>query len=441
VSRSLIASVENRLRNLRYSYLFTPAIVALAFAGLAVLMTSIDDVTGRGFSERTFPGGATAARNVLATIATSLATVAGVSFSITVLSLQLVSQQFTPRALRTFLGDRLNQVVAGIFIGVFLYCLVVMRSIPDDAPFEAGASVLLAMALAFVALGALLVFISNMGRSIQVSDISDRIGHGTLRSIGRLYPEEYGRPLRSEDAEELVRAWRGEREPALVFPERPGFVQALDDLPTTIEGDSFRVHVLVSPGDFVTEAHPLAAVWTDADAEECAVALRRGIAVTAERDLEQDTGYGIRQLADIAVKALSTSVNDPTTATTCIGYLQAILERLAQRAWPADVRRIDERDVTIVFRTTRFDEYTESFVQIGRYAQDARVVHALLRACLRVAEAAERVGADDRVEIVRAVAGRILARADDLDEAEREQMEETIRRLPAGQPASSPASA
>jgi len=430
VSRSLLAAVSNSVRNLRYSYLFLPALVALAFAGLGVVMAVVDGLVAERLTRLAFPGGPSAARSLLATIATSAATVAGVSFSITVVTLQLVSQQFSPRALRTFLGDRLNQIVAGIFIGVFLYCLVLMRSIRDDGEFAAGISVLLAIVLAFVALAALLVFINHMGHAIQVSEISDRIAYATLQSIERLFPEEYGDPVASDDADEVVAAWRRDGEPTLVYPRRPGFVQAVDDIPSTIEGRSFRIEILVSPGDFVTERHPLAAVWTDADAEACSVALRRAVAVSNERDLHQDTAYGVRQLADIAVKALSPSVNDPTTATTCVGYLQGILERLAERRWPADVRRFEDRDVTIVFRAPAFREYVEALVQIGRYAEDARVVHSLVAACQRIAEAAAEANAPDRVAAVVDAAERIVARADALDETERAQIEELVRALP-----------
>ncbi|MDQ3669062.1 MAG: DUF2254 domain-containing protein, partial [Actinomycetota bacterium] len=129
--RSLLAALTNALRNLRYNYLFLPGVIALGFAALAVGLTWVDRTGGDDGALALFPAGPPAARAVLATIATAVATIAGVSFSITVVSLQLVSQQFTPRALRGFLGDRLNQTIAGVFVGVFVYCLVALRAVQE----------------------------------------------------------------------------------------------------------------------------------------------------------------------------------------------------------------------------------------------------------------------------------------------------------------------
>jgi len=212
-------------------------------------------------------------------------------------------------------------------------------------------------------------------------------------------------------------------------------VQSVDNVPAAIEGRSFRVELLVTPGDFVTPRHPVARVWTGADPDACAKALRRAIAVTSERDLEQDVGYGVRQLADIAVKALSPSVNDPTTATTCIGYLQGILELLAAQPEPSLVRRYGREDVTLVLRRDTFPDYLEALVQISRYAtSDARVVQALLQAALRVAQAAAEADAGGKAAAAARVGTRIARRAlgsDRLDAEEREAVEEMLHRLPA----------
>ncbi len=435
--RSLLAGLTNHLRNLRYNYLALPGLIAVALAALAAGLTQVDRLGGDNGVLALFPAGPPAARAVLQTIATAVATVAGVSFSITIVSLQLVSQQFTPRALRGFLGDRLNQTVAGVFIGVFLYSLVALRSVEDDG-FMPGLTVSVGVALAFVALALLLVFVHHMGHSIQVETIAREIGDETLAASSELYPSSYGEPVADEDPEELVERWRSEEEPTVVYPERPGYVQSLDDVPGTISGGSFRVEILVAPGDFVTERHPLVHVWTTADRDECAKALRRAIAIGADRDLKQDVGYGIRQLTDIAVKALSPSINDPTTATTCIGYVQAILERLAESPPPATVRRFPEQDVTMVMRRDAFADYLEALIQISRYATaDARAVNALLHAALRVAQAAEAAEAPSYAQAARDAGARIARRSlrsDALDEHEREAIAALCDRfrLPAG---------
>ena len=434
--RSLLAALTNRLRNLRYNYLFLPGLLALAFAALAAGLTHVDRLGESEGVLALFPAGPPAARTVLATIATAVATVAGVAFSITIVSLQLVSQQFTPRALRGFLGDRLNQAIAGAFVGVFLYCLVALRAVAEgEEAFLPGLTVSVAVGLAFMSLALLLVFIHHMGHSIQVSNIAKGIADATTAAARRPYPGSYGAAVEDEDADALVAQWEQEARPTVVHPEEAGFVQSVDNVPAAIEGRSFRVELLVTPGDFVTPRHPVARVWTGADPDACAKALRRAIAVTSERDLEQDVGYGVRQLADIAVKALSPSVNDPTTATTCIGYLQGILELLAAQPEPSLVRRYGREDVTLVLRRDTFPDYLEALVQISRYAtSDARVVQALLQAALRVAQAAAEADAGGKAAAAARVGTRIARRAlgsDRLDAEEREAVAEMLHRLPA----------
>ena len=235
--RSLLATLTNALRNLRYSYLFLPGLIALGFVLLAAILTNVDRAGGSDGVASLFPAGAPAARIVLSTIGASLATVVGVAFSITIVSLQLVSQQFTPRALRGFLGDRLNQTVAGIFIGGFLYSLVALRTIEEGRdPFVPGLTVTVGVATAFVALAFLLVFVHHLGHSIDVSNIVSGIAEATTRSLDRLYPETYGEAVDSDDPAALAERWHAERPPVAVHADRPGFVQALDDLPSTISG-------------------------------------------------------------------------------------------------------------------------------------------------------------------------------------------------------------
>jgi uncharacterized membrane protein len=121
--------VRARLRNLLQGFWFVPGLIAIALGALSFVVISIDRAAGpRGLSGA-FDGDASAARSILSTIAGSLITVAGLAFTLTVVTLQLVSSQFTPRALRNFLGDRLNQLTAGSFVGIFLYCLLVLRSV------------------------------------------------------------------------------------------------------------------------------------------------------------------------------------------------------------------------------------------------------------------------------------------------------------------------
>jgi uncharacterized membrane protein len=157
--------------------------------------------------------------------------------------------------------------------------------------------------------------------------------------------------------------------------------------------------------------------------------------ISRERDLDQDVGFGIRQLVDIAVRALSPSVNDPTTAVTCVGYLGAILERLAAKGTPEPDRRLGEHGVLVRAAGQPFDRLLgEAFLEIGRHGQDdPRVVCAALEALERVGSVAAAVGAGSRVvavgRVAAEIAGPAVARA--RTEREREVLESRAARVQA----------
>ncbi|HSC49542.1 MAG TPA: DUF2254 domain-containing protein [Gaiellaceae bacterium] len=421
-----------RRAELRYGFLFLPGAIAAGFVVAALVIVQLDHLGGPDGVGIGFEGNAQGARTILATVAGSLITVTGVTFSVTVVSLQLVSQQFSPRAIRTFLGDRVTQVTAGVLVGTFAYCLLVLRSVRAGGDFVPSLSISAAIALGVLSMGVLLVFIHHMSTSIQVSTITGRVSRATLASVRGLYPEFFGGP-EAEDPEEVLRGWNAELEPQRVYPTRPGYVRyvGLDVLRAELDARPLRVHVPVAPGDFVTEAEPIMELWVEQLDGELEESARAAVVVGDERDVEQDAGYGVRQLADIAMRAISPSVNDPTTARTCLGYLRAILERLAGRAFPASVRRFDD-DVVLVVHVTPFEQYVDSaFAQVGSYASDARVAADLIDATAAVARAAIEAGAEERLAALQEAA--VVAAEAALDGAksdfERRRVAEALARF------------
>lgn len=417
-------------QNLLAGFWLVPGAVAGLVAASAFLFIEIDRAAGERGARVGFDGDAGAARDILSTIAGSLITVAGLTFSLTIVVLTLISSQFTPRALRGFLGDRVNQVVAGAFVGIFLYCLLVLRIVRGGSEGEAfvpALSVTVAIGLGLLTLVLLLLFIHHMGQSIQASHIAARVARQTLAAVDRLYPERYDALLDEEEPGEILRTWSADGEPATVAPARSGYV-LLVDLESVVRAASSgaRIHVAVRPGDFVTEDDALVRIWPVEALEETCSPLRRAIPVENERDLREDVSYGLRQLTDIALKALSPGINDPTTAVTCIGYLRATLERLARRAIPAAVHRLD--DAAVVTAQRSFEEYVDSaFSEIGRYASDnARVVLVLLTAVRSIGCAAQSAGAVERRRVLAEIGEAIAAPA--LEGAGASRDERLVRR-------------
>lgn len=390
----------------RESFWLVPAAV---IAGLGVLALGLIRLDRRlaldSGPEIAFGGDASAARDILAAAGGSLATVGGVTLSLTVVTFQLVAGQYSPRVVRSLVQDRMIQLTAGVFVGVVAYCLLVLRVVRDadgaTAEFVPRLSVTAAIALALGALMLLVVFVHHLAGTIRVENIVAGLGRETLAAIDDLYPERLG--VTAEEPEEPDAGG------AVALSGRPGFVQTIsvDDVAAGLAGGS-RLELHVAPGDFVSERTVLATLRPPPDDEEAFErAIRSSVGVTSERTLEQDAAFGVRQLADIALRAISPSVNDPTTAVTCIGYLRACLERLAPRALPARERRVGES--TVVVRRRRFEEYVEPLVELSRYSRDdARVTAALLEALAATAAAAAEVRAEARLATLRAAAEAIV---------------------------------
>jgi uncharacterized membrane protein len=162
---------------------FVPSVMVLTAVVLALVLVEAEGSFGNLAKKmpRLFGAGAEGAREMLSAIAGSMITVAGVVFSVTLVALSLAASQYSPRVLRTFMSDKPTQVVLGVFVSVFAYCLIVLRTIrgEQEGSFVPSLAVLGGIALAFVAIGFLVFFIHHLATAIQVSTIVSRVTNGT----------------------------------------------------------------------------------------------------------------------------------------------------------------------------------------------------------------------------------------------------------------------
>lgn len=314
-------------------------LLAAVIIGLMGLLASVMIAIDRtlqlrlGEASRFFASDPDGARTMLSTIATSMATIAGVVFSITIVALALAASQYTSRVLRTFVRDRANQAVLGVFIGVYLYCLLVLKSIGPDAetPFVPSAALLVGVLLALVAIGCFIFFIHHISASIQVANICHVVAGETLKVVDALCAGDAGSAPTVAEQPPARHGWQA------VPAHELGYVQTIDldglcRLAVAVDAQ-MRLEVMV--GDFVVPGQRLAALDGSQPPDAALVdRIRHLFAVAPVRTIEQDIGFGIRQLVDIALKALSPSSNDTTTAVMCVDHLSAILCRLAVRELP-----------------------------------------------------------------------------------------------------------
>jgi uncharacterized membrane protein len=366
--------------HIRGSYWFLPSLVALFGFGAGLGLVYLDAVIGDawlGRFEWFYGSRPEGARSLLSTVAGSTITVAGVVFSITLAAVTYASGQYGPRLLSNFVRDRGNQVTLGVFIGTFLYCLVVLRTIrsAEEASADSGGVVreafvphvamFGALALAVASIGVLIYFVHHVTDAIHINNVIARIGRGLLDDIAdRIDSDEAAEDAVIEDDAERL-AVRG----APVSATRTGYVDALDEdaLLEIATDQGAVVSVLAVPGDFVHRGWPLLRIEAggDGDVNACG----HLFSISRKRSALQDLRFPIDELVEIAARALSPGVNDPFTAIACIDWLGAALTDLsAMPTRPARLRD-EEGHVRVVVPRLGFEDYLRSAIgQLQPYA-------------------------------------------------------------------------
>ena len=328
--------------------------VAIAVA-LAVGLVRLDRQLSEGFGRVTFGAGADGAREVLSAITTSMITFTGLVFSITIVVLSLTSSQFSPRVLRTFLRDRQTQVSLGIFIGTFVYAVLVLRTVNglNDATFVPAVATTIGVLLLLTSVGAFVAYIHHVTSMIQISSILASISGETRHALERELPT--GLP-------ETPIVVRPQGVPAAQLPAPRSGVLVDVDVESVVRAARKADVVLTSAvhyGGFVPEGAPLVAVHRGDPTRLDAKAVLRCFSLRQERTMLRDVAFGFRQLSDIAAKALSPGINDPTSAVQALDGLHDLLRRLATRSLPTGVYADEEGQIRLYLPAPRFEDFLD----------------------------------------------------------------------------------
>lgn len=333
-------------------------VIAAVVAGIAVpeLDEAVDTELPPTLADYLFGGGADAAREVLGAIATSLITVTSLTFSLTLVTLQLASSQYTPRLLRTFAADRFVQRTLGLFLATFVYALTVLRTVRNDSDadseFVPRIAVTLSYVLAVASVIALVLFLGHLVRQIRIETMLAHVSDDIRRSAVRLLD-----PI--DDSGEPDTPPTPPGDATLLTARCSGFLTEVDHaalLTAAAEADAV-IWFDRSVGSEVVAGVPVAFTWAagrPADAlteeqvnsmDECVAA---ALHIGSERTASQDIGYGLRQLSDVVIRALSPGINDPTTAVHGLNSCSAALCELAGYRLGRHLLRDDDGVVRVV---------------------------------------------------------------------------------------------
>jgi uncharacterized membrane protein len=372
--------------NLRGGFLVRPLTIALALGCAGALLSwleetfpQVSDVAPRAlFPSHSDPQ---VAQFILGGIAASIMTVVSIVFAILLMTLTLASMQFSPRIIVSFARDRVTQWTLGIFLGTFSYCLAALpaaRVLPH--PFAPVATVMGAMLLALACVAWLLFFIHHISESISVSHIVDRIASETEAMIDEVMP--WPHRLNAMDDPHLLEpsTW----ETPIPSPQS-GYIRFIDTarLVALAKWYHVKVQVVRRVGHFVPAGTTLMMVYRgNRLSAEQREELLDTVDLGPSRTLQQDVEFGVLQIVDIALKAISPAVNDPSTAISCVDQLSRILIRFASRDAPAPLLYDPPGVVRASISWIGFDGLlTSAFEQIRLYSKtDIAVSLRMLRA-------------------------------------------------------------
>lgn len=367
-------AVESDWRNetLRTNLWLIPAVEGAAAVVLFVVTLSVDRAAFHG--ETRLPawvisGSPDAARQILSSLAAAIITVVGVVFSVMIVTLTLASTQFGPRMLRTFIRDRGTQLTLGTFVATFFYAMLTLISI--GSTFVPHLSVTIALALTAIDLGVLIYFIHHTATAIQLPAVIASIARDLTRAIdAETVLSSGGAVIINGPSPEILRA-RLDRDGQVVTAPGSGYLRFVRHATlvriAAESGAVIRLHY--RPGHFLTHGHPMATVWPPEVAGKIGRRLERVHLTGPLRTLSQDIAFGIDQLVEIAIRALSPAVNDTFTALTCIDWLGGSLCQIAVEWHPHACHRDRDGQIRLITAPVSYERLVQrSFEKIRQAA-------------------------------------------------------------------------
>ncbi|RMI30589.1 DUF2254 domain-containing protein [Nocardia stercoris] len=398
--RGVYFEADRRRETLRTNLWFVPMLEVVAAVVLFLLTVAFDHAAYRGqFSMPNWviTGSPDTARQVLTTIAVAIITVVGVVFSITVVALTLASTQFGPRMLRNFIRDRGTQVTLGTFVATFVYAVLAL--VVTGPEFVPHLCTTVSIASLVADLGVLIYFINHIATQIQlpnvIADIAREVGIAIEANTDHTRTGNVAGP----SASELLALLDTEGGP--VRTTSSGYLQYIryEQLVRLAAEYDAVVHLPYRPGHFLTEGQVVATVWPPEAVSQIAATFARGHVTGATRTLVQDVSFGVDQIVEIALRALSAAINDVFTALTCIDWLGDCLGRIAGSWQPEQVRRGRDGRIRVIAAQVSYDRLVQrAFEKIRQAAAGQPAV--MIRELDALTQIADRATDPARLRVV-----------------------------------------
>ncbi|BCX48515.1 hypothetical protein HAHE_24230 [Haloferula helveola] len=421
---------------MRTSFWFVPGSLVVLSAVIAHAIIAFDrSDASDSFTQWLQPEAVSAdgVRSLLSTAATAVLTLAGLTFSATLVALTLASSQFGSRILRNFIRSLPNQFALGMLLGNFVFCLIVLRAVrsAEEGEFIPHIATLGAFLATLTSLATFIHFVHHISVSLQADRIISSIHSELDQAIERFFPDCRPEDPDERKADQEKSEWETIENEIPINANRSGYIAAInvEGLVETCAELGVRCRVLLRPGQFVQEGSTLLAVSHDGDLEDAELQrLRRDVLLDRIRTAEQDFEFCLRQLVEVALRALSPGINDPFTAMNCIDYLGDALGKVATRKLPKRTFSDAEKVPRVRVRPTVFaDLLGAAFHQIRQAAADRADIAIRLLDVLE--EIGDRAMLDTHRDAIAEHADAVLACASSVDGCDREPVEAAHRRV------------
>jgi uncharacterized membrane protein len=399
--------MRTRIRNLWYSlsssYWFIPLIMALTAIGFSYGLYVIDRylIAGRISSWWLYSGNLDGARTILTAIASSMMTIASIVFSISIVMLSTTITQYGSLLVRNFMNDKTSQFVFGMFVGTFIYCLLLLNTYEAAWDHPPSLSVSVGILLGILSVGFLVFFIHHMSASIQSNNVVAKAGKDLRANILRLYPKSDSDSKHSGKGDEGGLPSDFEQWARPIVSDKCGYLQAinLEGLLAMASKHDLFLQLLFRPGDFVDEGRALARAGpAESLSEGLEERIRRAFILGTERSLEQDVEFALNEIIEVAARALSPSLNDPLIALNCLNWLGVGLHAMAEVDIPPPYHYDSQNRLRMMTTQLDFGHFVDAmFNKIRQY------VNTNISATMRLLEIIAEVSQFTRREEDRAV--------------------------------------
>jgi uncharacterized membrane protein len=368
---------------LKATFWFIPVMIIIISILLSFGLVSLDgifhlrqDGLGRFF----VVDNADSARIILSTISGAMMGVAGTVFSITLVVLTLASSQFGPRLIKNFMSDRLTQLVLGLYISTFLYCLLVLNAIKDgkDYTFIPSLSIIVAIIISVTNIVLLIIFIHRIAVSIQADEVVSNISDFISKQLETLFPEKMGKEKEPEENVDAFSAISAYQKRIAIKSPKSGYLQYIDQeaLMEIIGKRDSLLELHYRPGGYIVEGTAIGLVYSNENWGKPELqSILKHFVIGKTKTSQQDLEFSIDQMVEIASRALSPGINDPYTAICCIDNLTATMCYLAQAEFPSKYRFDSEGNLKIIADILKFEGILDAaFNQIRQFSRGSTAV-------------------------------------------------------------------